>query len=154
MDPVRAAGGAVWHRDGDGVIRVLLVHRPRYDDWTLPKGKADPGESDLDTAIREVEEETGLRAAVGAELPAVRYEDHKGRDKVVRYWAMELTGADPAGPDSGPSFVPNDEVDSVRWCNVETARTLLSYARDRAVVDSLVSVAACGGSRSDGGDVT
>jgi 8-oxo-dGTP diphosphatase len=124
---VRAAGGIV-HRPGpDGEAEVLLVHRPRYDDWSLPKGKADDGERDEDTALREVEEETGLRCTLGAPAGETRYRDSKGRDKVVHYWLME--------PPSGDAvFVPNDEVDAVRWCTVRAAGRRLSYAHDRKLL--------------------
>ena len=112
-------------RDGE----VCLVHRPRYDDWTLPKGKLDDGESFEDAALREVWEETGLRCRLGAELEAARYRDHKGRAKVVRYWAMEVAGDD--------GFVPDDEVDEVRWVDAATAGALLSYEHDRRLVAAL-----------------
>jgi len=126
---VRAAGGIVRRRDehdGDTDTRILLVHRPRYDDWSLPKGKADPGERAEDTALREVEEETGLRCALGAEVGTTRYRDSRGRDKVVRYWLME--------PDDGHDFVPNHEVDEIRWCTPAEAGELLSYDHDRQLV--------------------
>jgi 8-oxo-dGTP diphosphatase len=120
---VRAAGGVV-RRGG----RVLVVHRPKYDDWTLPKGKLDPGESDEQAALREVEEETGLRCRLGRELPSIRYEDRRGRAKRVRYWEME--------PESG-EFVPNDEVDEVRWLAPADALAQMTYDRDREVLDAL-----------------
>lgn len=127
---VLAAGGAVWRRADEG-IEVLLVHRPRYDDWSLPKGKADPGE-DLDAcAIREVEEETGLACELGAELVELRYRDHKDRPKLVRYWAMTvLSGA----------FAPNDEVDEACWLRIPEARDQLTYPHDRDVLDRLLEV--------------
>jgi 8-oxo-dGTP diphosphatase len=124
---VRAAGGVVWRRPGDGPVHILVVHRPRYDDWSLPKGKADDGESDADCALREVREETGLTCRLGAELSSTRYRDNKGRDKVVRYWAME--------PVSG-AFTPNAEIDQVRWLPVDDAVALLSYDHDRPVVEA------------------
>jgi 8-oxo-dGTP pyrophosphatase MutT (NUDIX family) len=114
---VRAAGGVVV-REGP---EVLLVHRPKYDDWTFPKGKAEDGESDEDCAMREVEEETGLRCRLGAELPSTRYRDSRGRQKVVRWWQMEV--------ESG-SFVPNREVDEIRWLPPGEAASVLSYERD------------------------
>jgi 8-oxo-dGTP diphosphatase len=117
---VRAAGGVV--RRGED---VLVVHRPKYDDWTLPKGKLDPGESDEQAALREVEEETGLRCRLGRELPTIRYDDRHGRSKQVRYWQME--------PESG-EFVPNDEVDEIRWLPPAEALALMSYDRDRDVL--------------------
>jgi 8-oxo-dGTP diphosphatase len=120
MADVRAAGGVVV-RDG----LVALVHRPRYDDWTLPKGKLDDGESFEDAALREVEEETGLHARLVRELPSVNYEV-RGRPKVVRYWLMEV--------ESDEGFVANDEVDEVRWVEPAEARALLTYDRDRDVL--------------------
>jgi 8-oxo-dGTP diphosphatase len=123
-DEVRAAGGVVV-RDG----RVCLVHRPRYDDWTLPKGKLDEGESFEDAALREVHEETGLRCRLVKELEPARYTDHKGRPKVVRYWTMEVSGDD--------GLEPNDEVDELRWVPVEEAAGLLTYDHDRHLVAGL-----------------
>jgi len=124
INVVRAAGGAVWRPGPDGV-EVLVVHRPKYDDWTLPKGKADPGEDDLACALREVEEETGYVCEAGAELGATEYVDRLGRNKVVRYWAMR--------PRRG-SFVPNHEVDAVRWLTLDDARDLVTYPHDAAII--------------------
>jgi 8-oxo-dGTP diphosphatase len=123
MNRVHAAGGVVL-RDG----RVAVVHRPRYHDWSLPKGKLDPGESFEAAALREVEEETGLRCALVRELPTVSY-DVRGRRKEVRYWEMEVVDETP--------FVPNDEVDEVRWVEPREALALLSYDRDREPVLAL-----------------
>jgi 8-oxo-(d)GTP phosphatase len=123
-ESVRAAGG-VLRRVGPKGIEVLLVHRPRYDDWTLPKGKAQPGETDEETAVREVEEETGLRASLGVELPSTRYRDSQGRDKVVRYWTML--------PESG-TFEPHGEVDAIEWTLIADAVSKLSYERDAEVL--------------------
>jgi 8-oxo-dGTP pyrophosphatase MutT (NUDIX family) len=128
---VRAGGGAVW-RDGPNGLEVLLVHRPRYDDWSLPKGKAEPGEDDVDTAIREVAEETGLVCTVGGELARIRYFDHNDRPKVVRYWAM--TPLDATQP-----FHPNPEVDEITWVPVADVATRMSYERDRPVIDALIA---------------
>jgi 8-oxo-dGTP diphosphatase len=126
-DPViRAAGGVVWRANADGEREVLLVHRPKYDDWSLPKGKADAGEQPEETALREVEEETGLRCRLGPEVGKTRYRDSQGRDKVVRYWLME--------PETDGEFVPNHEVDAVRWCSSDDARAVLSYAHDRKLL--------------------
>jgi 8-oxo-dGTP diphosphatase len=113
---VRAAGGLVT-RNGE----VLLVHRPKYDDWTFPKGKAEPDETDEDCALREVEEETGLRCALEEELGRTEYTDAKGRPKVVRWWRMRPLGG---------RFTPTDEIDEVRWATPAEARHLLSYERD------------------------
>ena len=131
MDPdaaeVKASGGVVCRRGTDGELELVVVHRPRYDDWSLPKGKLDPGEGWEEAALREVEEEVGLRCRLGDELPHVEYRDNKGREKVVRYWLME--------PEDGDaSFIPNDEVDEMRWVNVEEAAGLLSYPHDAELV--------------------
>ena len=125
---VEAAGGVVV-RDGAAGTEVCLVHRPRYDDWTFPKGKLDPGESSEDAALREVEEETGLRCTLEAELPSTEYRDNKDRDKVVRYWQMEVH--------EDPGFVPNDEVDELRWLPMAEAAELLTYERDRELLQGL-----------------
>ena len=121
---IRAAGGVVWRRAGHA-REVLLVHRPKYDDWTFPKGKADPDEDDLACALREVEEETGLRCEPGEEVSSTFYRDRHGRPKVVRYWAMQ--------PLSG-EFVPGDEVDEVAWMDVDAASARLTYVRDRDIL--------------------
>jgi len=126
---VRAAGGVVW-RTQAGRLEVLVVHRPHYDDWSLPKGKAQAGESDEDCARREVEEEAGLRCRLGPEIASASYTDRKGRPKVVRYWAMT--------PLEG-TFEPHDEVDEVRWLPLDEARELLSYPRDGEVLTSLLA---------------
>jgi 8-oxo-dGTP diphosphatase len=127
---VRAAGGIVHRRGEDGALQVLLVHRPRYDDWSLPKGKADRGERDEETALREVEEETGLRCVLGERAGETRYRDSKGRDKVVHYWLMEP----PAVGAGADGFVPNDEVDELRWCTMPEAAEQLSYSHDRKLL--------------------
>ena len=127
-DPeVLAAGGVVVRDDG----RVAVIHRPRYDDWSLPKGKLDPGESFEDGAVREVLEETGVRGRIVSELEPTSYVDRKGRDKLVRWYRMELDG-DPA------AFAPNEEVDELRWVTPAEAGALLSYDHDRALVRTLV----------------
>jgi 8-oxo-dGTP diphosphatase len=117
---VKASGGVVT-RDG----KVVLVHRPRYDDWSFPKGKLDPGETWEDCALREVREETGLNCRLGDELPPTSYRDNKNRAKVVRYWRME--------PLEG-EFVPSDEVDELRWLAADDAADLLSYEHDRELL--------------------
>jgi 8-oxo-dGTP diphosphatase len=118
---VRAAGGLVT-RDG----RVLLVHRPRYDDWTFPKGKAERDEPDEACALREVEEETGLRCELGDEIEATEYVDARGRPKRVRWWRMR--------PLEDRGFVPGDEIDELRWLTPEEAAGLLTYERDRTLL--------------------
>jgi 8-oxo-dGTP diphosphatase len=125
---VQAAGGVIWRRSPAGELEVLLVHRPRYDDWTVPKGKLEPNEDHAEAALREVEEETGLRCTLGPELVPISYQDRKGRPKQVRYWAMTPGGG---------TFTPTEEVDEVRWVDVDAAPSLLSYERDRPVVAAL-----------------
>ncbi len=122
---VRAAGGVV-RRDESGVVRILLVHRPRYDDWSLPKGKLDPGESFEDAAVREVQEETGVAARLAHELEPVTYRDGKGRSKLVRYWVMDV--------DDEGRFEPNEEVDEIRWMTPAEAGERLSYLHDAELV--------------------
>jgi 8-oxo-dGTP pyrophosphatase MutT (NUDIX family) len=128
MDPeeaeVKASGGVVWRR-GDRGIEVALVHRQRYDDWSFPKGKLDKGESWEDGALREVEEEIGLRCRLGHELPPTSYRDPKGRFKVVRYWMMEPLDGE---------FAPSNEVDEMRWLPTADAERLLSYEHDRELL--------------------
>ncbi|MDQ6796693.1 MAG: NUDIX hydrolase [Actinomycetota bacterium] len=124
---IQAAGGAVWRREG-GRLEVLLVHRPRYDDWTLPKGKLEGDEGHTAAALREVEEETGLRCLLGPALPTTSHRDRHGRPKVVRYWAMSAIDG---------RFSPNKEVDAVRWVPTGDAPAVLTYNRDRAVVEAL-----------------
>ena len=133
MAQVRAAGGVVWRRGEEGV-EVLLIHRPRYMDWSLPKGKAKSGESDQEAAIREIDEEIGIRAELGPELPSTRYRDMRGRDKVVRYWAVEL-------PEGAEPFA-GDGVSEIRWLRLADASAQLSWDRDHAVLDGLDEVIA------------
>lgn len=116
------AGGGVVVRDG----LVLLVHRPKYDDWTFPKGKAEDGESDEDCALREVREETGLECRLLDELPATEYVDSRGRPKRVRWWQMQVVAGD---------FAPTEEVDEIRWLPSADAAQLLSYGRDLALLE-------------------
>ncbi len=130
---IRAGGGVVWRRASGGGLEVVLVHRPKYDDWSLPKGKLHTGEDEVAAALREVEEETGLRCVLGPELAGSRYADRFGRDKTVRYWAMTPV---PGSPEV-ESFVPNDEVDEVRWLSTADAGKLVSYDRDREILLSL-----------------
>ena len=127
-DVVRAGGGVVVRPGRDGP-ELLLVHRPRYDDWSFPKGKRDGEESDDETALREVREETGLVPRLGNELGEARYRDARGRPKIVRYWLMT-----PDPDDPGAGFTPNHEVDQLRWCSTDEAGRLLTYEHDRALL--------------------
>lgn len=134
---VRAAGGLVWRSaavpDGNGGTRpgieVALIHRPRYDDWSFPKGKLERGESWEHAALREVVEETGIVAELGDELPSTRYLDGKGREKLVRYWLMSPVRLEP--------WAPNDEIDGRRWVPLSEAASLLTYAHDRELLAQL-----------------
>jgi 8-oxo-(d)GTP phosphatase len=120
-DEIRAAGAVLWRPAGAGV-QVALVHRPKYDDWSFPKGKLEPGEHVLVAAVREVAEETGLRVTLGRRLPPVRYLSGSV-PKRVDYWAARAA-ADPG------SFVPNAEIDEVAWIAASSVATRLSYQRD------------------------
>jgi 8-oxo-dGTP diphosphatase len=124
---VRAAGGVILERGRDG-DRVALVHRPRYDDWTYPKGKLDGDETLERGALREVEEETGYRCRLLRPLGCTAYVDERGRDKVACYWVME--------PVEG-RFRVSAEVDELRWLSVDDALGVLTYPDDRALLHSL-----------------
>jgi 8-oxo-dGTP diphosphatase len=126
---IAAAGGLVTRRAEDGRVEVALVHRPRYDDWSFPKGKVDRPETDEEAALREVREETGLECALGAELPTVRYLDGRGRPKRVRYWIMTVV--------AGAIEIPNSEVDDLRWLAPDDASRLLTYPHDQALAQHL-----------------
>jgi 8-oxo-dGTP diphosphatase len=126
---VRAGGGVVV-REGPEGTEVAVVHRPRYDDWSLPKGKLEEGESFEEGALREVEEETGFRCELGDELPPVRYQDRKGRAKLVRYWLMRV---------SDGRFEPNDEVDELRWLAPAEARSKVDYEHDRHLIGAIAA---------------
>jgi 8-oxo-(d)GTP phosphatase len=126
---IRAAGGMLWRRSSGGV-EIAIVHRPKYDDWSLPKGKLRAGEHPLLGACREVVEETGVVPAVGRKLPAEEYWLGPDR-KTVDYWAM-------AAIDGG--FAPNDEVDGMRWLHPAEAATWLSYDRDRELLRAFLAV--------------
>jgi 8-oxo-dGTP diphosphatase len=134
---IRAAGGVVG-RDGPGGAEVLLVHRPRFDDWSLPKGKLKRGEHPLAGAVREVREETGIRGLPGARLPTVQYDVWAGdalAEKSVDYWAMTVD------PGNGLAFTAGDEVDDLAWLPVDAAMTQLSYPHDRRVLRAYAELA-------------
>jgi len=125
---VHAAGGLVVDAGADGGPRVAMVHRPKYNDWSFPKGKLLDAESHSEAARREVEEETGLRCELERELGPIEYRDHQARRKIVRYWTMRPLGGD---------FVPSAEVDELRWAGPVEAQALLTYEHDRRLLRSL-----------------
>jgi 8-oxo-dGTP pyrophosphatase MutT (NUDIX family) len=127
-DVVRAAGGVVLRRSRSGTLETVLVHRPAYDDWTFPKGKLLRGETDEEAAVREVEEETGLRCQLGREVGTTSYRDPQGRQKTARYWEM--------APIQGELAATN-EVDEARWVPLEEAADMLTHARDRKLLERL-----------------
>jgi 8-oxo-dGTP pyrophosphatase MutT (NUDIX family) len=132
-DEIIAAGGIVIDAKIATAPLVLLVHRPKYDDWSFPKGKAEPNETIEEVALREVREETGLTCSIIRKLRAVRYsyENHKGesKPKVVCYFLMK--------PISGSLAVNNYEIDRAEWFGVDEARRALDYDHDRELLDSL-----------------
>jgi 8-oxo-dGTP pyrophosphatase MutT (NUDIX family) len=134
---VRAAGGAIWRRMPTGT-EVVLIFRPRYQDWGLPKGKAHTLETDEAAALREVLEETGLQCRLGRPLPSTTYPDRDGRLKTVRYWAMTV---EPRSGYRGGPLKPGpegaDEVASAQWVPMAEVRSRLTYARDVVVIDAL-----------------
>lgn len=128
---IESAGGVVWRTGVGARVEILLVHRPRRDDWSLPKGKVRSGETPLDCALREVREETGLRCVSGPELVESVGVDRKGRPKRTRYWAMQ---------ERSGSFRPNAEVDEVRWVALERVAEVLTSVPERGVVERLRTV--------------
>ncbi|MDT0305509.1 NUDIX hydrolase [Streptomyces sp. DSM 44917] len=124
-DEVRAAGCVLWRRGGGGRVEIALVHRPKYDDWSHPKGKLDPGESWAEAARREVREETGMECVLGEALPEARYLA-RGHRKVVQYWVAEAVAG---------RFTRNNEVDEVRWLPPDRARATLTHPGNRDLLD-------------------
>jgi len=122
---VRAAGGLVVRRGGDDTVRVVLVHRPRYDDWSFPKGKQRRGETLLAAGLREVREETGFLCVAEASLGVTEYLDRGNRPKLVRYWVMDRIAGD---------FVPSHEVDAIAWIRPSEAVLRLSHEHDRELL--------------------
>lgn len=137
---VVVAAGAVCWREVKGKLNVLLVHREARADVSLPKGKLDPGETPPETAAREVEEETGLRIALGVPLDTIEYTMSGGREKVVYYWAAEVS--DDAIKAS--SFSPNEEIAALEWLSLAKARKAVTYERDRDVLDRFAAYVEAG----------
>ena len=134
---VEAAGAVVTRSTEAREIEVLVVHRPRYNDWSLPKGKLEPGESREAAARREVAEETGVVVELGAPLLTSEYVDRRGRDKVVHWWQATAVGA--------VEWAPSEEVDTTRWISPREAATLLTYADDRRLVAGVADAVRGGG---------
>jgi phosphohistidine phosphatase SixA/8-oxo-dGTP pyrophosphatase MutT (NUDIX family) len=122
---IMAAGGIIHRENGDGKRTFLLVHRPRYDDWSLPKGKLNRREGFLEAALREVREETGIQGKRPVDVGSVGYETDAGNRKVVRWWHMEMVGG---------KFRPNREVDDIAWLTLKKATNRLEYTNDRKVL--------------------
>lgn len=125
VDVIRAAGGVVFRRSRSGETEIAVIHRPAYDDWTLPKGKMEPSETPEDCALREVREETGLRCELLRPVGCTAYVDRRGRDKVACYWLMEVRGG---------RFKPGVEVDRLLWLPLADAVERLTYSRDKTLL--------------------
>lgn len=123
---ILSAGGIVSRTLEKSPLQIVLVHRTRHNDWSLPKGRLEPGEVIADAALREVREETACECEIEKALPTVRYMDRNGKPKEVRFWRMKLIVARP--------FVPNGEIDDVRWLTLEESDTVLTYKTDRLLL--------------------
>ncbi|MGP3968427.1 NUDIX hydrolase [Streptomyces sp. 6N223] len=139
-DLVEAAGCVLWRRGADGGVEVGLIHRPKYDDWSHPKGKLDDGETPREAALREVLEETGMTCVLGAPLSTTRYVA-KGRPKAVHYWVAEATGG---------CFQPNGEVDRLLWLPPPDARAILTHPADGPLLDEALRAIGSAGSAGSG----
>ena len=125
VNVVKAAGGVVCREGSSGETEIVVVHRPAYDDWTLPKGKVDSDETPEECALREVKEETGFRCELGRPVGCTAYVDRRGRNKVACYWVMEVISG---------RFRPGGEVDRMAWLPVADAVKRLTYERDKALI--------------------
>lgn len=128
---IKAAGAVVWREENPFDLEVLLVHRPRYEDWSFPKGKIEEGEAAITAAFREVKEETGVSAIFGQYLGSSSYKNDDGKKK-VKYWMAQ------ARVDSSP-FIPNDEVDKIEWVSIKEARHFLTHDEDRDILDEFIN---------------
>ena len=125
---IRAAGALLWRENSELKIEIALIHRPRYDDWSLPKGKIEEGESSLRCAFREVIEETGITPQFGLELGSVEYREPAGL-KRVKYWAAKALTEE---------FLPNEEVDEIKWLDPQDALSLATHDSDRTIIESFL----------------
>jgi len=125
VNVIRAAGGVVCRSNGSGKTQIVVVHRPGYDDWTLPKGKVDPDETAEECALREVREETGYKCELGRPLGCTAYVDRRGRNKVACYWVMHVISG---------RFRAGGEVDRMVWMSVADAIKRLTYTRDKTLL--------------------
>lgn len=135
IDLMRAAGGVLYRR-GEAGFEVGVIHRPHREDWSFPKGKLDPGESFEDCAVREVFEETGYVVELHHFIGTTEYIHRKGRPKIVAYWLVSVVGGE---------FTVNEEADEIRWISIEQARELVTYDRDRELLDLVAAQAAIAG---------
>jgi 8-oxo-dGTP diphosphatase len=126
---IRAAGALLWRESSELKIEIALIHRPRYDDWSLPKGKIEEGESSLRCAFREVIEETGITPQFGRELGSVEYKEPAGL-KRVKYWAAKALTDE---------FLPNEEVDEIKWLNTEDALSVATHESDRSIIENFLT---------------
>lgn len=133
--PVVAAGAILWRKEDDE-LKVLLIHRGRYDDWSWPKGKLDKGEGISEAAVREIKEETGIKVSLGPKLSEIEYELENGAQKVVHYWSAQVTDR----ALRKQNFEPDEEVSSVKWVTVAQAKETLTYEHDQDPLDALLAL--------------
>lgn len=137
---VYAAGGIIWRYDSNGTIKILLVHRKRHRDVSIPKGKVDPGETLAETAVRELREETGLRVRLGVPLGVARYHLPSHRQKIVHYWAAQASETSVLSS----AFKPNKEISKIEWLSLKKARTALSYPVDVEILNNFIALLSAG----------